>query len=230
MAGGVEPFRNPVALSSIKCQLETRMKQITLTLTLIMLMTAACAPAATSIPIDSVVMPATEEPAARSAPTEPPAVNLKLPAASFESQTYINEEVGFALDYPAGWTVTETVVGDRGTQIQFLSAPEIADMAILPENAARITATVYQWEPKNDLAAYIVTWKTAWESSGFTVVEELPLVLDLGLNAVQFELKTPDSSAVVLITTLGDQYLVLSGEGNLNLVKEIVQRLRPISR
>ena len=102
-------------------------------------------------------------------------------------------------------------------------------MAILPENAARLTATVYEWDPKNDLAAYVATRKAAWESSGFTIVEELPLVLDLGLNAVQFELKTPDSSAVVLITALGDQYLVLTGEGNLPLVKEIVQRLRPIS-
>lgn len=193
-----------------------------------MLMTTACAPTATAMPVDSVISPSTAAAADTLVPTEPP-VNPKLPAASFESQTYINEEVGFALDYPVGWTVTETVVGDRGKQIQFLSAPELADMAILPENAARLNATVYQWDPKNDLAAYVATRKTAWESSGFTIVEELPLVLDLGLNAVQFELKTPDSSAVVLITALGDQYLVLTGEGNLPLVKEIVQRLRPIS-
>lgn len=204
------------------------MKQIPLILTLITVIATACTPAATTAPVDSVIVPATEEPAATMDPGEAP-VNPKLPAASFESQTYINEEVGFALDYPAGWTVTETVLGDRGKQIQFLSAPELADVAILPENAARLTATVYQWDPKNDLAAYVATWKTAWESSGFTIVEEIPLVLDLGLNAVQFELKTPDSSAVVLITALGDQYLVLSGEGNLPLVKEIVQRLRPIS-
>jgi hypothetical protein len=204
------------------------MKQITLMLTLIMLITAACAPATQSSSEDSAIMPSTAGPADTLVPTEPPAANPKLPAASFESQTYINEEVGFALDYPTGWTVTETV-GDRGTQIQFLSAPEIADMDVLPENATRITATVYQWDPKNDLSAYVATWKSAWESSGFTVVEELPLVLDLGLNAVQFELKTPDSAAVVLITALNDQYLVLSGEGNLDLVKEIVQRLRSIS-
>ena len=204
------------------------MKQIPLLLTLIMLMTTACAPTATAMPVDSVISPSTAAAADTLVPTEAP-VNPKLPAASFESVTYINEEVGFALDYPVGWTVTETVVGDRGKQIQFLSAPELADMAILPENAARLTATVYQWGPGNDLAAYVATRKTAWESSGFTIVEELPLVLDLGLNAVQFEIKTPDSSSVVLITALGDQYLVLSGEGNLPLVKEIVQRLRPIS-
>jgi|SRR5687768_994051 len=204
------------------------MKQMILMFTLLILATTACAPTPTALPVDSVLSTATAAVADTLVPTEAP-VNPKLPAASFESQTYINEEVGFALDYPVGWTVTETLLGDRGKQIQFLSAPEIADLAILPENAARLTATVYQWDPKNDLAAYIATRKTAWESSGFTIVEEIPVVLDLGLNAVQFELKTPDSSAVVLITALDDQYLVLSGEGNLPLVKEIVQRLRPIS-
>ena len=204
------------------------MKQRLLILTLIILMATACAPAATAGPVDSVIVPATQEPAATVDPTEAP-VNPKLPVASFESQTYINQEVGFALDYPVGWTVTETVVGDRGKQIQFLSAPEIADMSIVPENAARLTAVVYQWDPKNDLAAYVATRKTAWENSGFTIVEELPLVLELGLNAVQFEIKTPDSTSVVLITALGDEYLVLSGDGNLPLVKEIIQRLRPIS-
>ena len=60
------------------------MKQIILGLILLMLMGAACTPVATSTPVDSVVVPATEEPAATSAPTEPPAVNPKLPAASFE--------------------------------------------------------------------------------------------------------------------------------------------------
>ena len=206
------------------------MKRITILLTLMMLVTA-CSPATTSVPTDSVPVPAsTDEQAAAStsAPTEAP-VNPKLPAPSFESETYVNEEAGFALDYPAGWTVNESVVGDRGSQVQFLSSPEIAEAAVLPEGASRISAVIYQWDPKNDLPAYIANWKTAWESSGFTVVEEQPLVLDLGLDAVQFTLKTPDSSAVVLITALGDRYLVLSGEGDLELAKEIVQRLRPIS-
>ena len=207
------------------------MKRITIILALIILATA-CSPVATFVPADSVPVPtATDEPASAptSAPTEAP-VNPKLPAASFESETYINEEAGFALDYPAGWTVNESVIGARGSQVQFLSSPEIAEAAVLPEGAGRVSAVIYQWDPKNDLPAYVANWKTAWESSGFTVVEEKPLVLDLGLNAVQFMLKTPDSSAVVLITALGDQYLVLSGEGDLELAKEIVGRLRPISQ
>ena len=205
------------------------MHRIALLFTLVFLV-AACTPVATPAPADSIVVPpAIDQPTATTQPTEPPA-SPKLPATSFESETYINEEFGFALDYPAGWVVTQSVLGDRGSQVQFVSAPELVDAGVLPEGASRVTAVIYNWDPKNDLPAYIANWKTAWESSGFTIMEETPLVLDLGLNAVQFVIKTPDSSAVVLVTALGDRYLVLSGEGNLELAKEIVGRLRPISQ
>ena len=172
------------------------------------------------------VDPAQDRPA--SAPTET-APSPKLPAASFESETYINEEVGFALDYPAGWTVNEIVIGPRGTQVQFLSSPEIAELAALPEGGTRVNATIYQWDPKNDLAAYVAHWKTAWDASGFTILEEGQLVLEQGLPAVKFAVQTPEANVLFLVTALEDQYLVLSGEGNMDLVQEIIQRLRPIS-
>ena len=171
-------------------------------------------------------LPASETP---SAPTEA-APNPKLPAAPFEAETYVNEEAGFALDYPAGWTVNEVVVGPRGTQVQFLSSPELAEAATLPEGATRVNATIYQWDPKNDLAAFVANQKSAWEASGFSILEEEQRVLELGLPAVQLTVQTPESPVVYLIAALGDQYLVLSGEGDLELVKEIVGRLRPISR
>jgi hypothetical protein len=153
----------------------------------------------------------------------------KLPATSFESETYVNEAAGFALDYPAGWTVREMEIGPRGTQVQFLSAPELADAAVLPEGATRVSATIYQWDPKNDLAAYVANRKTAWESSGFQILSEEPLVLELGLPAVRFTVQTPESQAVFLLAAIGDQYLEVSGEGNLDLVREIAGRVRPIS-
>jgi hypothetical protein len=46
---------------------------------------------------------------------------------------------------------------------------------------------------------------------------------------VKFTLQTPEANAVFLIAALEEQYLVLSGEGDLELVKEIVQRARPVS-
>ena len=121
------------------------------------------------------------------------------------------------------------VVGPRGTQIQFLSSPEIAELATLPDGATRVNATIYQWDPKGDLAAFVANQKIAWEASGFTILEEEPLVLELGLPAVRFSLQTPEANVVFQIAALEDQYLVLSGEGDLDLVNEIVQRLRPIS-
>lgn len=163
-----------------------------------------------------------------SAPTEA-APNPKLPAAPFEAQTYINEEAGFALDYPAAWTVSEQVIGPRGTQVQFLSAPELAEAVTVPEGETRVTAMIYQWDPKNDLAAFVANQESAWEASGFTILNEEQLTLELGLPAVQFTLQTPEAETVFLVTALKDQYLVLSGEGDLELVKQIVGRLRPIT-
>ena len=211
------------------------MKRIFLVLSLMGTLLSACmapptntlpAPVASDVTALPVTVVATE-------PTEVPTEMVpsgKLPAASFETRTYINETVGFALDYPAGWSVNEAAVGSRGSQVQFLSAPDLADVAVLPEGATRVTATIYQWDPKNDLAAFVANQKSAWDASGFTILEEEPLTLDLGLAATHFTIQTPDANVVFLITALGDQYLVLSGEGNLELVREIVGRLRPISK
>jgi len=194
----------------------------------VMLLATCSAPGTTPTPVQTDVpaLPANTEPVPTPMEVAP---NPKLPTASFESQTYINEEAGFALDYPAGWTVNEVVIGDRGMQVQFLSSPAIAEMATLPEGETRINATIYQWDPKNDLSAFVANQKSAWDASGFTVLEEEPLVLELGLPAVRFTVQTPEANMVFLVTALEDQYLVLSGEGDLELVKEIVQRVRPIS-
>ncbi|HEX2989122.1 MAG TPA: hypothetical protein VHO49_00525 [Anaerolineales bacterium] len=162
-------------------------------------------------------------------PTETAVPQSKLPAAPFDAETYINEEAGFAFDVPTGWTVNEMVVGPRGTQIQFLSSPELVDAAVIPADQTRLSATIYQWDPKNDLAAYVRQRKDAWSASGFTILEEQELTLELGLPAVLFTVQTPETQTVFLVTALEDQYLVIAGEGNLELARQIVQRLRPIS-
>ncbi len=210
------------------------MKLLFVCASLLLIALSACAPVAAATPLAAIptvtvapALPSATEPAA--IPTES-APSPKLPAASFQSQTYISDSAGFALDYPAGWTVNEMVVGPRGTQVQFLSSPELANAATLPDGATRVSANIYQWDPKNDLAAYVDHMKTAWEASGFTIVDEQELMLDLGVPARQYTVQTAEGQAVFLIAALGDQYLVVSGEGNLDLVKEIVQRVRPISK
>jgi len=188
------------------------MKKTIFILTLLVISLTACA------------SPVTQPPA-----TEPVPVEGKIRAPSFESQTYINETVGFALEYPAQWTVKETMTGDRGTQSVLLSSPEIADLEILPSGTTRVAVNVNQWDPKNDLAAFVEARKMAWDSSGFAIVEEEPLTLDLGLAAVRFNVQTPDGiPAEFVFAAIHDQYVTISGEGDLALVKEIMQYLRPI--
>ena len=189
-------------------------------------------PAVTDLP---ATIPVSTETAAPLIPTDTVAAptesvpNAKLPASSFESQPYINETAGFALDIPVGWTVNEMVIGSRGSQVQFLSSPELAEAPVVPAGATRLNAMIYQWDPKNDLAAFVANQKTAWEASGITILEEEQLTLELGMPAVRFHVQTPDADLIFLVAAVRDQYLVLSGEGDLALVDEIVQRLRPIS-
>jgi hypothetical protein len=191
------------------------MKKTIFILTLLTFSLTACASPVTP-------PPATE-------PVSVPDVEGKMPAPSFESQTYINETVGFALEYPALWTAKETTSGDRGAQTVLLSALEIADLETLPAGATRVATNVNHWDPKNDLAAFVDARKMAWDSSGFTIIEEEPLTLDLGLAAVRFTVQTTDGVPVeFLFTAINDQYVTISGEGDLVLVKEIMQYLRPI--
>jgi hypothetical protein len=216
------------------------MKRLIFALVLSMTLLSACGsapanttlePVQTQLPVlPSDTAPAPTETAVPEIPTDTAAAaNPKLPAAPFDAQTYVNQAAGFALDYPTGWTVNEMAVGPRGVQVQFLSSPELAEAPVVPEGATRVNATIYQWDPKNDLAAFVANQKTAWEASGITILEEEQFVLELGLPAVRFHVQAPDADLIFLIAALGDQYLVLSGEGDLELVKEIVGRVRPIS-
>lgn len=207
------------------------MKKILLVLPLILILFSACGAPVTDITPVPAATELTVVPSNTEVVPEPDAAapSPKLPAPPFDAETYLDERAGFAFDYPRGWTVTEAMVSERASQVQFLSSPEIANLATLPEGATRLSATVYDWDPKNDLAAYVANWKTAWEASGFTILEEEQLVLEQGLPAVLFTIQTSEANVIFLVTALGEQYLVLSGEGDLELVKEIVQRIRPIS-
>jgi len=209
------------------------MKRAAFVILVLVLWLATCSAPQPEIPAPQIELTETDIPATVTAippmPTETMAPAPKLPAAPFEAEPYTHEEAGFALDIPAGWTVNETVVGPRGTQIQFLSAPELAEAASIPEGETRLSATIYQWDPKNDLAAYVEHWKNAWSASGFTILDEQELTLDLGLPAVQYTVQTPETEVIFLVTALEDRYLVLAGEGDLDLVEQVVQRLRPIS-
>lgn len=210
------------------------MKRATFIVFVLVLWLATCGPRPETPAPEAIQPPSTNIPATETAvpatPTATAAPEGKLPAPPFPAQLYVSKTGGFAMDYPDGWTVSETVVGDRGTQIQFLSSPELADAATIPAGGTRVTAVIYQWDPKNDLDAYVTQRKTAWEASGFTILEEQPTTLELGLPAVFFTVRTPETDVVYLIAALQDQYLVISGEGDLELARQIMERVRPISQ
>lgn len=208
------------------------MKKILFMLTMLALTLAACAPSVTptTVPEEVSVPVENNMPVPGMAVTEMVVEPQgKLPAPSFESQTYIDEVTGFALDYPATWTVTQTMTGDRGSQSILLSSPAIADLAVLPDGETRVSIDVNQWDPKNDLTAFVDMRKTAWEASGFTVLSEERLTLDLGLDAVRIAVQTSDGIPFLYqFVAIGDHYVTIGGEGDLSLVTEIMVYLRPI--
>ena len=205
------------------------MKKRMIFLALLALSLSACAPALTPPPTEPVSVPAENNMPVPGADVTETVVEGKMPALSFESQTYLNETAGFAIEYPAGWSVTESLIGERGSQTLLLSATDIAELATLPAGATRVAINVNQWDPRNDLAAYVETRMAAWNSSGFTILEEEPLTLDLGLSAIRFNVQSPDGLTTEwLIAAIRDQYVSVSGEGDLALVKEMMRYLRPI--
>jgi hypothetical protein len=209
------------------------MQKTIFSLTLLAFALAACAPVTSppaTEPVSASSMPVENDmPVPGTAVTET-IVEGKMPAPSFEAQAYIDETAGFILDYPAGWVVKQTMTGERGSQSVLLSAPEIADLETLPAGATRVAVDINQWDPKNDLAAYVENRKMAWQASGFTVVEEEPVTLDLGLAAVRFTVQTPEGLPVeFLFAAIRDQYVTISGEGDLALVREVMRYLRPIN-
>jgi hypothetical protein len=145
---------------------------------------------------------------------------------SFTPALYRDESAGFELDYPAEWTLDpSSQVGVRGGQALLLSPGTSAEA--IAEGGTRVSIVTYLWDPKNDLDAWVTQRKTAWEASGFTTTREEIWQLADGRAAAIFVLETPELASFTLLTTIGDDYLQLTGEGDLALVEAIARTLRP---
>jgi hypothetical protein len=165
-----------------------------------------------------------EIPTATAAPSETPAI----PELSFTAATYRDEANGFKLDYPSDWSLSpNTQIGSRGSQAQLFSPGATAEY--LPDGASRIGITVYLWDPKNDLVAYVDHRKFAWESGTQTIESQQQGELAGGRNEFDFIVRGADGTrAFFLFTTLGERYLEVSGEGDLALIREVALTLRPL--
>jgi hypothetical protein len=162
-----------------------------------------------------------------------PAENPMPALLSFAASTYQNETVGFEFDYPSPWTLNDLgQIGSRGSSVQLTSWASTPEQPIdqLPAGGSRLDVTLYTWDPKNDLDAYLSTRKQAWDASGMSILTEEEWSLAGGQRAVFFSVLVQDQSAAALflITTVGEQYLVLSGTGDLEILREIMRTVRPV--
>lgn len=168
----------------------------------------------------------TSEPTALPTPTETP---VPLPVA--DMATYRDEANGFEFDYPAGWAFDGGEGQSRGSYVQFYSWDWKPGDPIdpLPPGGAILTVTNQLWDPKKDLEAFINQRRLAWEASGISILSEERLTLAGDRPAAQFLVQAVDGAqAYFLLTTNGENYLVLSGSGDLNQLAEIARTLRPI--
>jgi hypothetical protein len=185
---------------------------------------SACAsqPATIPTPLPTVLVPA--RPAQTDIPTP------LAPEASFEPAVYSDPVIGIELDYPSGWMVDLANVGARASQAQISSWQHAPGDPLTgrPEGSTVVNVTAYQWDPQNDLAAYVTQRKLAWESSGFGVLSEESITLKEGWPAVALVVQFPEGKSLFLFTYVGASYLEVSGNGDLELVRRIAFTLRPM--
>lgn len=165
-------------------------------------------------------------------PTIPPApTETPLPVPAFDATIYRDEAAGFEFDYPVGWTFDNGEGQSRGYFVQFYSWDWEPGTPIdpLPAGGTVLSVTVQLWDPKNDLEAFIAQRKLAWDASGISILTEERILLNGDRPAAQFTVQAVDGAqAFFLLTTNGEDYLVLSGNGDLNLLAEMAHTLRPI--
>jgi hypothetical protein len=151
---------------------------------------------------------------------------------AFEATTYRNETSAFEFDYPAGWFVGPVEQYSRGGITAFTSWERPTDVlpGETPPGETRFDATVQLWDPQNDLEAFIAQRRMAWDASSIVVQSEEEWVLSDGRPARAFVVAGADGiEAYFFFTTIGDDYLVLSGSGDLALLAEIAHTVRPLT-
>ncbi len=169
----------------------------------------------------------TEEPVVTSTEQVPveEVTTTQAPGLSFNAEVFVEESAGVQFSYPTGWTVgPREVIGERGAQAALLSPGSTLEQ--LADGGTRIILTTYQWDPSNHLEAYITQRKQAWEASGFNVLGEEAVSLADGRKVQCFTVETADGNQVVFaFLNAGEDYLQVSGDGDLELALEIIRTI-----
>jgi len=154
-----------------------------------------------------------------------------IPEAFSPKATYQDTNNNFEFDYPEGWAFDDGEQQSRGYYVQFYSwdwqPGEIVETT--PAGETVLSVTVNYWDPKNDLEAFVDQRKIAWDASGISILSEERIILDGERPAAQFTVQGADGAqAFFLFTTIGEQYLTLSGNGDLGLLADIAHTLRSL--
>lgn len=193
-----------------------------LILLLFVLVLAACsAPQAAPTATQPVAVPPIDPTAEVAAPTE-------TDAPSFEPAFYVDSAGRFEISYPAAWTVNDSQAGSRGSYVQITSwDPSAAGITEIPANESLLQITIYLWDPKNELAARLEMRKAAWLASGNVILEESEVVYPGDHSGVRVLMQdTAGNQNVIILLELGEDYLELTGIGNIALLDQIMTTFR----
>jgi len=198
-------------------------------------LTACAGPRA---PADEIDLQATVDvrlteaaPSAAPAATSAPSTATPSPSLSFEPALYRNASAGFEFDHPSHWVVGPDVQQSRGGITAFTSWSRPIDTFPneTPPGETRLDVTVQLWDPTGDLEAFLNQRFLAWDGSSIGIVSQEERTLEDGRAAAAFVVEGSDGTqGFFFFTTIGDRYLVLSGDGDLALLAEIAHTVRPV--
>ena len=210
------------------------MKRIAnLLISVIVLGLAACTNKATNPPLDGdVASPIIEASGAATAvvpspePTEEPTPVDQL---SYESILYRDEEGRFELAYPARWNEGYGERQSRGYFRTYFSwDPAVSNsIEFVPEGGTYVQIMVSIWDPINDVDAF-VDWQTgAMEASGMEFLSKEVITLVDGGSGVRAVGQAANGRVIFFFwLSIGERYLSLTGEGDLELLTEIAGTVR----
>jgi len=191
---------------------------------LLVILSAACSPA----PAQETPLP---QPVDSGMPL-PPIDDSPAPSATemvvTDITTYIDDAGGYRFDYPSAWMLDEVVFGSRapgGYQLTSWAHEPGLISEVAPDGTV-MNILIQLWDPKADLAAFVQQRKSAWASSGIAIVSEEDLTLANGAPAKEFVTESQGQIGYSLFSVLDENYLVASGEGELDLIRQVARSLR----
>ena len=144
-----------------------------------------------------------------------------------------SDTYAYTFDYPVEWMLDPVTFGARAPGgYQLTSWPHEPGMvAEVPAGGTIMNILIQLWDPKADLSAFVEQQKTAWDASGFVIMDESTRELEDGRVVVDLLMETPDKQQVLFsLTTVGERYLEIVAEGDIVLGKEILSTLASISQ